>query len=376
MANALLNAAANEAHLSSTGASEDEDMEITESPGFPLAAEENEEDNEPWITVTNRGRPKPTGDAQARQPPLPADDYKLAVHPQNGLQLNKVSPGKLDDGITNEAKLQVGSTGFKVRIDEDRNILVLSTASEAAASALSKVQKITSGATTYDIPSYRIFPDNSCKVGTYFIDHDTAPEMALKCLESPGYEALTCRIPVNTPTTVIPFLRKTVPYNIKFPASSAVLPLQEDRAPLTNLQRDRPQRGRLPTASCHTQLRHFANSEAARVPPAVLSLCGGNHRTAAKPFPNGFLPPVNRRKAQQALRRASSSSPRRCGLPPLLNNILGIRDGLYVDDITIWSSTVSIVAMESRLQVVADVVSDYAKSFDLSCALQKSELLY
>ncbi|KAH7936853.1 hypothetical protein HPB49_005751 [Dermacentor silvarum] len=48
-----------------------------------------------------------------RQPPLPADDYKLAFSPRNGLQLNKVSPGKLEDAITNEAKLQIGSTGFK-----------------------------------------------------------------------------------------------------------------------------------------------------------------------------------------------------------------------------------------------------------------------
>ncbi|KAH7981500.1 hypothetical protein HPB49_024811 [Dermacentor silvarum] len=39
------------------------------------------------------------------------------------------------------------------------------------------------------------------------------------------------------------------------------------------------------------------------------SLCGGNHLVAAKTCPNGFLPPVNRRKPQQAL-RASFSSPR------------------------------------------------------------------
>ncbi|KAH7965808.1 hypothetical protein HPB49_011247 [Dermacentor silvarum] len=198
MANALRNTDADKAHQSSTEASEDEDMEIRESQGLLPAAEENEQDNEPWINVTSRARrrrlqkrsttpqlsqtpPKPAlrqsrpAMRKPRQPPLPADDYKLAVRPRNGLQLNKVSPGKLVDAITNEAKLQIGYTGFKIRIDEDQNILVLGTASEATASALSKMQKITIGETTYDIASYGISPDNSCKGVIYNIDHDTTP---------------------------------------------------------------------------------------------------------------------------------------------------------------------------------------------------------
>ncbi|KAH7981501.1 hypothetical protein HPB49_024812 [Dermacentor silvarum] len=170
MANALLNADADKAHQSSTGASEDEDMKIREWQGLLPAAQENEGYNEPWINVTSRARrrrlqPRSTTPQLSRTPPkpvlrqsrpamrkprnpaLPGDNCKMAVRPQNGLQL-KVSPGKLVDAITNEAKLQIGSTGLKIRIDEDQNILVLSTASEAMASALNKMQKITIGATT------------------------------------------------------------------------------------------------------------------------------------------------------------------------------------------------------------------------------------
>ncbi|KAH7958346.1 hypothetical protein HPB49_000954 [Dermacentor silvarum] len=181
----MRNTDAEKGHQSSTEASEDEDMEIRESRGLRPAAE-NEDDNEPCINVTSRGRrrrlqtrstmaqlsrPPPKlvlrqsrpAMRKPRQPSLPADDYKLAVPPRNGQQLNKVSPGKLVEAITNEAKVQIGSTGFKVRIDEDQNIVVMSTASEAAASALSKMQKITIGATTYDITLYGISLDNSCK---------------------------------------------------------------------------------------------------------------------------------------------------------------------------------------------------------------------
>ncbi|KAH7980097.1 hypothetical protein HPB49_013026 [Dermacentor silvarum] len=114
-------------------------MKIRESQGLLPAAEENE-DNEPWINVTSRAhrrrlQTRSTAPQLSRtplklvlrqsrptmrkplQPPLPADDYKFLVRPRNGLQLNNVSPGKLVDAITNEAKLQIGSTGLKIRID-------------------------------------------------------------------------------------------------------------------------------------------------------------------------------------------------------------------------------------------------------------------
>ncbi|KAH7965607.1 hypothetical protein HPB49_008984 [Dermacentor silvarum] len=63
------------------------------------------------------------------------------------------------------------------------------------------------------------------------------------------------------------------------------------------------------------------------------------------------------------------------GVPPLLDKILEVRHVLHADDNTMWSSTGSVGAMESRLQEAADVVSDYVKSCGLSCAPQKSELV-
>ncbi|XP_070397307.1 uncharacterized protein [Dermacentor albipictus] len=335
MANALLNADADKAHQSSTGAPEDEDMEIRESQGLLPAAGENEEDSEPWINVTSRARrrrlqtrsttpqlsrtpPKPVlrhsrpAMRKPRQPPLPADDYKLAVRPRNGLQLNKVSPGKLVDAITNEAKLQIGSTGFKIRIDEDQNILVLSTASEATASALSKMQKITIDATTYDIASYGISPDNSCKGVIYNIDHDTTPEMLLKRIESPGYEALTCRRLGNTTTMVITFLGKTVPYYIEFSGLLLRCYLYKRTVPHCRTCNETGHREDVcPRPPATPKCRECGTSLATEQHECHprCSLCGGNHPTAAKACPNRFLPPVNRRKPQQTP-RAGSSSPR------------------------------------------------------------------
>ncbi|KAH7959241.1 hypothetical protein HPB49_009624 [Dermacentor silvarum] len=78
------------------------------------------------------------------------------------------------------------------------------------------MQKISIGATIYHIASYGISPENSCKRVIYNIDPGTTPEMLLKRIEPPGYEALTCRRLGNTTTMVITFLGKRVPYYIEF----------------------------------------------------------------------------------------------------------------------------------------------------------------
>ncbi|KAM7306491.1 hypothetical protein ISCGN_010194 [Ixodes scapularis] len=342
MADAPLSAAADAAHLSSAGSWGDEDMETRQTQDASPAEKENDENTEPWITVTKRARrrgqqPRSTTPPlplpplkpalhqsrpkvrKPRPPPLPADDFKLAIRPRNGLQLNKVSPGKLVDAIALAAQLQIGATEFKVRLDADQNILVLSTPSQATASALSKVQKLIIDETTYDIASYGVAPDNSCKGVIYNIAHDTTPEMVLQRIAAPGYEALTCRRLGNTTTMVITFLGKRVPYYIELsgflircylykrtvphcrtcheighradvcPRPPVTPKCRECGAPLTTEQHD-----------CHPRC----------------SLCGGNHPTATKPCPKRFLSPVNRRKPQQHLgnppqspRRVSSPSP-------------------------------------------------------------------
>ncbi|EEC05522.1 hypothetical protein IscW_ISCW018005 [Ixodes scapularis] len=171
MADAPLSAAADAAHLSSTGAWGDEDMETRQTQCASPAEEENDENTEPWITVTKRARrrgqqPRSTTPPlplpplkpalhesrpkvrKPRLPPLPADDFKLAIRPRNGLQLNEVTPGKLVDAIAFAAQLQIGATEFKR-------------------------------------------------------------------IAAPGYEALTCRRLGNTTTMVITFLGNQVPYCIE-----------------------------------------------------------------------------------------------------------------------------------------------------------------
>ncbi|KAG0444447.1 hypothetical protein HPB47_013781 [Ixodes persulcatus] len=264
-------------------------METRETQEASPAEEENDENTEPWITVTKRARrrgqkPRSTTPPlplpplkpalhqsrpkvrKPRPPPLPADDFKLAIRPRNGLQLNKVSPGKLVDAIALTAQLQIGATEFKVRLDADQNILVLSTPSQATASALSKVQKLTIDETTYDIASYTLPATRPSPVGRLG----------------------------NTTTMVITFLGKRVPYYIELSGFLIRCYLYKRTVPHCRTCHEIGHRAdvcpRPPVTPRCRECGASLTTEQHDCHPRC-SLCGGNHPTATKPCPKRFLSP-------------------------------------------------------------------------------------
>ncbi|KAH9362636.1 hypothetical protein HPB48_001267 [Haemaphysalis longicornis] len=127
MASAMTLADAAQAHRSSTDISDDEEMDLRGSQEDGITTGGNN-DTTDWITVTSRAQRRrmksqaitptttltpPKSDLRPSRsprkpklPPLPADDYKLAIRPRNGLPLSKVSPMALSDCILREANLQ------------------------------------------------------------------------------------------------------------------------------------------------------------------------------------------------------------------------------------------------------------------------------
>ncbi|KAH7965807.1 hypothetical protein HPB49_011246 [Dermacentor silvarum] len=111
---------------------------------------------------------------------------------------------------------------------------------------------------------------------------------------------------------VITFLGKTVPYYIEFSGLLLRCYLYKRTVPHCRTCNETGHREDVcPRPPATPKCRECGTSlvtEQHECHPRC-SLCGGNHPTAAKTCPNRFLPPVNRRKPQQAL-RAGSSSPR------------------------------------------------------------------
>ncbi|KAH8042290.1 hypothetical protein HPB51_021374 [Rhipicephalus microplus] len=213
-------------HMMDTQTSQDADTQVS-----------NEHNAHPWITVTKRANKRrqqqphtvPTQQLLStpsepalrqsrpktrlpRLPPLSAEDYKLAIRPYGGLNLSKVSPKTLLLAVVHAANIRSEKPDIKLRVDENRNRLTIGTSSEHIATALGQITKITVHAATYDIPSYGIAPDNSCKGVVNGIGHEITPHDFLTEVEVPGYEVLTCRRLGNSGAMVLTFCGKRVPF--------------------------------------------------------------------------------------------------------------------------------------------------------------------
>ncbi|KAH9384943.1 hypothetical protein HPB48_026974 [Haemaphysalis longicornis] len=116
-------------------------MEMHDVHEDPPSEQKNENAHIAWIEVTSCSqrrnmqqlptttplKPALRQGHVARKPkplPLPADEYKLAIRPRNGLQMSKVSPVDLTKAIAREAYLQFGIAEIKIRIDEEQNVLI------------------------------------------------------------------------------------------------------------------------------------------------------------------------------------------------------------------------------------------------------------
>lgn len=205
----------------------------------------------------------------------------------------------LSNCILREANLQPDRTTIKVRIDENQNILIVSTPSPDTATALSKIRKLTFGNGTFEVSSYGISPDNSCKGVIHNIHLEATPEEIMKAISAPGFEPLTCRRLGNSTTIVITFLGKKVPFMVyvggvetrcylykRTVAHCHVCHKTGHRADVCPNPPSTPK-----CKECGAQL----TSEQHECRPQC-TLCGGAHPTASKSCPKRFLPPINRRK--------------------------------------------------------------------------------
>ncbi|KAH8037225.1 hypothetical protein HPB51_009578 [Rhipicephalus microplus] len=300
-------------HMMNTHTSQDADTQVSNehnvNPRITVTKRANERRQLQPHTVPTQQLPSTPSEPTLRQsrpktrlprlPPLPTEDYKLAIRPHGGLNLSKVSPKTLLLAVVHAANIRSEKPDIKLRVDENQNVLTISTSSEHIAMALGQITKITVHAATYNITSYGIAPDNSCKGVVNERGHEITPDDFLTDVEVPGYEFLTCRRLGNSGAMVLTFCGKRVPFFVNAYGQALRCYLYKRTIPhcrkcnKTGHREDVcPQPPDIPKCRvCRDSLS--PNNHECR--PSCM-LCGGDHPTAAKPCPKRFLPPVNRRK--------------------------------------------------------------------------------
>ncbi|KAG0430413.1 hypothetical protein HPB47_022719 [Ixodes persulcatus] len=311
---------------------EENDMRMLQDP--PSTTGDEEHDMAPWIEVTscairrktrpslatqtlNLSPPKPAlrpsrPVLKPKPPPLPANDFKLAIRPRNGLVLSKVSPMVLSNSIMREAKLHPQEADIKIRVNEQQSILVASTPYQSTASALSKIQKLTIGETTYAIASYSISPDNSCRGVIHSREKEATNEELLEAISAPGYEPLTCRRLGDSDTILITFIGKKVPFLIYVGRVETKCFLYKRTVAYCYVCHQTGHRADVcpypPDVPTCKDCEALLTAERHECKPKC-SLCSGEHCTASKACPGRFLPPVNRRKERTSIGRRRSRTP-------------------------------------------------------------------
>ncbi|KAH8037175.1 hypothetical protein HPB51_008857 [Rhipicephalus microplus] len=264
-----------------------------------------------YADQSRRRYTEPAQDASTKTPTTTCRGLQAS----NPLNLSKVSPKTLLLAVAHAAKIRSEKPDIKLRLDENQNVLTISTSSEQIAAALGQITKITVHATTYDITSYGIAPDNSCKGVVNGIGHEITPDDFLTEVEVPGYEVLTCRRLGNSGAMVLTFCGKRVPFFVNAYGQALRCYLYKRTIPHCRKCNK--------TGHCEDVCPQPSDTPKCRVCGDSLSpnnhecrpscmLCGGNHPTTAKPCQKQFLPPVNRRKPPRSAtptKKAQSLSP-------------------------------------------------------------------
>ncbi|KAH7959108.1 hypothetical protein HPB49_008310 [Dermacentor silvarum] len=322
-----------DAHQLSSGSSQEDTMDLHESPWIEVTRRANRRSPPPPRHSTlalDQTLPKPAlrrgpGPRQPRQPPLPMEDYKVGIRPRNGLPLTKINPMHLTTAIAREAGIPNSPSPFQLRIDEEQNVIVVSTPSPAMEKALETLQKITVGGNTYEVAVYPIAPDNSCKGVIYNIGMDCSVEEVRAVVEAPGYEVLTIRRLGSSSALAITFKGKKVPFYIYVHRVLTRCYLYKRTVAYCTTCHQTGHRADVcpnhPTTPRCKDCGVTLSGKLHECHPQC-GLCGGAHATAIKPCLKRFLPPVYQAKPAAQMsppppRRSRTPSPGLRGPPAL-----------------------------------------------------------
>ncbi|CAN7980543.1 unnamed protein product [Ixodes pacificus] len=219
-----------------------------------------------------------------RPPALPIEVYKMVIRPKDGLDLKKYHVSTLSDSILAAAKLMWKQAELRIRVDEEQNIITISTSREEAARALSTVTQIDIQGKKYGINLYGLSPHDSCKGVIHEIPaHHTSKDI-LESLWLPGYEFIACRRLGKTNSVAITVLGTKVPFYIYYRGAEIRCYIYKKTVPYCHTCHKLGHRADVcptPTVvTCDKCGTHNPQQEHSCNP--ACALCQGSHLTASK----------------------------------------------------------------------------------------------
>ncbi|KAG0430965.1 hypothetical protein HPB47_022215 [Ixodes persulcatus] len=168
----------------SPNSNDEEDIAMNHDSNEGEYSELSSEHDSTWIDVVTKARrrrqrklndevgptaepkpptPLPVRKAAPRPNPLPRDDFKLVLRPQDGLKLANLDIAEVSLALLNSINFTWRQANLRVRLDATQNTATISTPSSDAAKALGNLKQLKIGNTIHMVTLYGLAPDDSSK---------------------------------------------------------------------------------------------------------------------------------------------------------------------------------------------------------------------
>lgn len=150
-----------------------------------------------------------------RPAPLPINDFKLVLRPQDGLNLSKVLPSTLSLALlhaTNTSR----QANLRLQVDVKQNTAMVSTPSADVTKLLLKTKQIVLNNAHHAAVLYGLSPDDAVKGVIRGVPVEFTEDQIIQNIDQEGFELYSCRrIGKESTTVILTFVGPKVPHYVR-----------------------------------------------------------------------------------------------------------------------------------------------------------------
>ncbi|KAH8029040.1 hypothetical protein HPB51_022160 [Rhipicephalus microplus] len=160
----------------------------------------------------------PTFKKLPKLPPLPKDDYKIVIRPNQGLPLRNILTPTLAQAIIEACQVGIRDDHFILRINPGSNIAILSTKYEEVADKVRLIRALVLNGRAHAVRAYAANGDDTLRGVIHGVPMNTSTEtlMAHLRVRTHGVETITARMIGTTKSAAITFFGPTLPRTVYY----------------------------------------------------------------------------------------------------------------------------------------------------------------
>lgn len=309
--------------------SEEEGNRWTESVSKAQRRRNRQASIVPTATLQAAHGSKATSEFQLRQvsrkpmprpAPLPINDFKLVLRPQDGLNLSKVLPSTLSLALLHATNTSWRQANLRLQVDVKQNTATVSTPSADVAKLLLKTKQIVLNNAHHAVVLYGLAPDDAVKGVIRGVPVEFTEDQIIQNIDQEGFELYSSRrIGKESTTVILTFAGPKVPHYVRLYGAEHRCTLYKKTVPVCSRCHEIGHRNTTcpqPAVSvCHLcGTRDPAHNHECR---AKCDLCSGPHLTASRGCPKRYITPyiLRQRELRRQRQRETGRLSRRDGTP-------------------------------------------------------------